>query len=336
MRRGAALRVVAIALLVSAVVTAVAIFVPWLPDQASSEAEEIDFVFWFVTAICIAVFAVVAGISIYSGLKFRVRADDDTDGPPVHGHTGLEILWTAIPTVLVTAIAIVSTVALARNDRLPDDYLRVQVTAQQFTWSFAYPEYNDLPSTTLRLPVDRTTRLEMQARDVIHSFFVPEFRQKRDVLPGETTELIITPTKVDEYTIQCAELCGLGHSAMLQKVEVMEQAAFDRWVQERSQDMQEGGRSQGQAIFEEQGCGSCHAFAPAGSSGEQGPSLDRLPQLAQRANQPLEEFIRESIVEPGAYVEQGFPNIMPPFDLSDEQLNALVDFLARGEEEAPS
>ena len=330
MRRGAALRVIAIALLVAAIVTAVAIFIPWLPDQASSEAVEIDFVFWFVTAICVGVFAVVAGISVYAGIKFRARPDDDSDGPPVHGHTGLEITWTAIPAVLVTAIAIVSAIALARNDSLPDDHLQVHVVGQQFTWRFEYPGHGDLRSTTLRLPRGRPVHLTMEARDVIHSFYVPEFRQKRDLVPGEVTNLIITPTKTGEYTLRCAELCGLGHATMLQKVEVIEPAAFEKWASSREQQMQQGGEASGKAIFEEQGCGGCHTFAPAGSTGKQGPSLDKLPELAERAGEPLDTFIRESIVNPDAYLERGYPNVMPPYNLPDEQLDALVEFLSRG------
>ncbi len=105
MRRGAIVRLVTIGLLAAAVATAVALLIPWLPAQESKEAERIDFVFWFVIAICIAVFAVVAAVTVYSVVKFRARPDDDSDGPPIHGHTGIEIAWTAIPTVLVTVIA---------------------------------------------------------------------------------------------------------------------------------------------------------------------------------------------------------------------------------------
>src|SRR5918996_6568735 len=132
---------------------AVALFIPWLPDQVSREREGIDLTFWLATWICIGIFAVVAAVIGYSFLKFRVRPDDDSDGPPIHGHTGLEIAWTAIPLVLVTAIAIVSTVALARSERLPDDHMTVDVLAQQFTWQFTYPDQGDLASATLRLPV---------------------------------------------------------------------------------------------------------------------------------------------------------------------------------------
>jgi cytochrome c oxidase subunit 2 len=332
-RRGAIVKVIFIALLVAAATTAIAIFIPWLPEQSSEEGERIDFVFWFVTAICIGVFALVAGISVYAGLKFRVRPDDDTDGPPVHGHTGLEIAWTAVPFVLVTAIGIISAIVLAQNDRKDDDRLRVNVLAQQFTWSFTYPEDGNIASTILRLPVDRQVELFMNSNDVIHSFFVPEFRQKMDVLPGEETTLLITPTKTGEYTIQCAELCGLGHAAMLQRVEVMPAAAFEQWTREMQEGMSGEPDEVARTVFDEQGCAGCHAFEPAGSSGETGPDLDNLASSAEEAGRPLEDYVRESIVNPGAYLHPGYPNVMPPFDqLPDEQLDALVQFLVGGQE----
>jgi cytochrome c oxidase subunit 2 len=149
-------RVVAIGLLVGAITSAIAVFIPWLPDQASEEADWIDFVFWFTTVICIMIFALVAAVTIYSVLKFRVRPDDDSDGPPIHGHTGLEIVWTAVPAILVTAIAVVSSVALAQNESIPDDHLTVQVTARQFVWRFKYPQYGGIESSVLYLPKGRT------------------------------------------------------------------------------------------------------------------------------------------------------------------------------------
>jgi cytochrome c oxidase subunit 2 len=251
-RRGAIVRVVAIGVLIGLASTAVAIFIPWLPDQASEEGERIDFVFWFTTTICIVIFAVVAAVSIYSVAKFRVRPDDDSDGPPIHGHTGLEITWTAIPAVLVTAIAAVSAVALAKNQSLPSDRLVVEVTARQFAWTFAYPPQEraravseerlcrlppDQPncpvSGVLRLPRGTSVELRLRALDVIHSFSVPEFRQKQDAVPArpdEITRLKITPTKTGEYPVACYELCGIGHALMRTKSIVLEPAEFERWL----------------------------------------------------------------------------------------------------------
>ena len=186
MRKGAIVRLIVIALLAAAAATAVALFVPWLPPVRSKEAERIDFVFWVVVAICIAVFAVVAAITIYSVMTFRARPDDDADGPPIHGHTGLEITWTAIPAVLVTIIAVISAIALAENGDLKSNRLKVDVTARQFAWSFKYPQYGNFETTELRLEEGRQVELNLRALDVIHSFWVPEFRQKQDAVPGIT------------------------------------------------------------------------------------------------------------------------------------------------------
>jgi cytochrome c oxidase subunit II len=258
-RRGAIVRLIAIALVTAAITTAIALFLPWLPELNSKEGERIDFVIWVTVAICIAVFAVVAAISVYSVAKFRVRPDDDTDGPPVHGHTGLEIAWTAIPTVLVTVIAAVSAVALAENGNLRDDRVVIEVTARQFAWTFAYPPEDaaskpkdeqlcQLPperpncpvSGTLRLPAGRQVELRLRALDVIHSFWVPQFRQKQDAVPGEVTSVAVTPTNPDEATVICAELCGLGHALMRAPTIVMRENAFDSWRNEQQRALRGG------------------------------------------------------------------------------------------------
>ena len=229
------MRVVTIGLLAAAVTTAVAVLIPWLPAQDSREAERIDFIFWFVVAICIAVFAVVAAIIVYSVVKFRARPDDDSDGPPIHGHTGIEIVWTVIPAVLVTAIGILSAVALAQNGKLEAHRLKVDVTAQQFAWRFEYPEYGGFKSDELRLVEGRQVELRLRALDVIHSFWVPEFRQKQDAVPGIITKLPITPTKAGKYTLLCTELCGLGHALMRARVIVMKEDEFDSWARSQQQ-----------------------------------------------------------------------------------------------------
>jgi cytochrome c oxidase subunit 2 len=226
-------RVVAIGLLIGAGSAVIAVAIPWLPDQASEEADWIDLVFWFTTVICIVIFSLVAAVTVYSVAKFRVRPDDDSDGPPIHGHTGLEIVWTAIPTALVTGIAVISTVALAQNESIPKDRLTVDVTARQFAWRFKYPQYGNIESSSLYLPKGRTTELRLSALEVLHSFWVPEFRQKQDAVPGETTHLAITPTKTGEYSVICTELCGLGHSLMRTKAIVMERPAFERWTRQQ-------------------------------------------------------------------------------------------------------
>jgi cytochrome c oxidase subunit II len=328
-RRGSVFQLVLISVLAAGIATALALIPAWLPEEASEEAGRINFVFWFVTAICIGIFAVVAGITVYSVLKFRAADDDEEDGPPIHGHTGLEIAWTAVPAALVTAIAIVSAVVLARNGNAGPNPLRVDVLGQQFAWSFTYPQQNNVTSGHLRLPLGRSVELHLKARDVIHSFWVPQFGQKQDTVPGLETTLVITPKKLGKFPVVCTELCGLGHALMRTQAIVMPAAEFDAWIRARSRGGG-AGRDPGLAVFESAGCGGCHTLEAAGAKGETGPDLDKLREQAERAGMPLERFVRESIVDPNAYVERGFQRgVMPEtFDnLPDEQLDALVKFL---------
>jgi cytochrome c oxidase subunit 2 len=352
-RRGAIVRLVVLGIVLGLGATAVAILIPWLPESASDQAEEIDFVFWFVTGICIAVFSVVASVAVYSVLKFRAPPDDDSDGLPIHGHTGIEIVWTVVPFLLVTAMAIVSAIALARNEKVPDNAMVVNVVGRQFAWQFLYPPA-DAPdpgedalecdiqavrsrcvtSGQLHLPVDVPIHLRMRADDVLHSFWVPEFRQKQDLLPGQVRSLVITPTKVGQWEVLCTELCGLGHSVMRSAAIVSTQTDFDKWKTEAGKQTSGGGGA-GEAVFTQNGCASCHTLKAAKATGTVGPDLDELPQAAQRAGQPLEAFVRESIVKPAAYVAPGFPaGVMPKTfaNLPKEQLDALVQYLVKSSE----
>ena len=157
MRRGSLVQMVFIGLIAGGIATAIALFIPWLPQDSSEEARRIDFTYWFATVISLFIFAVVAAVLAYALLNFRVKPGDMSDGPPVHGHTTLEIVWTVIPTILVTAISIVSAVVLAQNGNAGSNPLRIKVTGQQFAWTFTYP--NKKTFGVLRLPVDRHVRL---------------------------------------------------------------------------------------------------------------------------------------------------------------------------------
>jgi cytochrome c oxidase subunit II len=330
MRRGPILALLGIGTLAGGIAAAVALLVPWLPPVASTQRARMDDVFWFVVVICIVIFAIVVAAIVYSVLRFRAAPDDDSDGPPIHGHTGLEIVWTLIPTVLVTAIGIFSAIVLARNDAQGSNPLRINVRAQQFAWSFTYPEAKNLTTGTLRLPVNRSVLLTFTSKDVIHSFWVAEFGQKQDTVPGLRPTLHITPNKVGTYPVICTELCGLGHSVMRSTAVVMERAAFAKWLKSQTAVTSSPSPTvSGAAVFKNNPCGSCHTLTAAGSTGTIGPDLDKLPQYAQEAGQPLEQFVRTSIVDPNAYVQKGFhPNIMPPFDnLPKAQLDALVQYL---------
>src|SRR5256714_9860891 len=164
MRRAPILPLLGTGVLAGGIAAAVALLLPWLPPVASTQRARMDDVFWFVVWICIVIFAIVVAALAYSILHFRAAPDDDSDGPPIHGHTGLEIAWTLVPTVLVTAIGIFSAIVLARNDALGKNVLEVNVTAQQFAWTFSYPASGNLTTGTLRLPVNRSVLLRLQSK----------------------------------------------------------------------------------------------------------------------------------------------------------------------------
>jgi cytochrome c oxidase subunit 2 len=353
MRRGSIVALLGLALIAAGVATAVALLPTWLPVDASREAGRIDFTFWFVIAICIGIFAVVAAVMAYAVLHFRVKEDDFEDGPPIHGHTGLEITWTAIPFVLVTAIAIVSGIVLSRNDAEAGNTLRINVQAQQFTWTFGYPDAHNAMSPVLRLPEGRSVELEMRSLDVIHAFFVPEFRTNEDIVPGLVTTVHVTPDRVGAFPLICNELCGLGHSTMRSQAIVMKPAAFDAWLKQQGKTAApapstttsasapttststtpSGSSAAGLDVFNGNGCSSCHTLTAAKATGTIGPDLDKLVSYAKQAHQPLDAFVHESIVNPDAYVQPGYSKGLMPTtfgtSISKPQIDALVTFLVQ-------
>lgn len=328
MRRGSLVQLILLGVVAAAITGAVAVLVPWLPESAGKEADRIEFVYWFTTVIAVAVFAVVAAVLTYSVWKFRVRPDDDSDGPPVHGHTNLEIVWTAIPAILVTAISVVSAIVLAQNGRAGDHPLRIKVVAQQFAWQFTYPDGKTYGHLTLEK--DRPTQLDITAKDVLHSFWVPQLSQKQDAVVGQHNKLVVTPTKTGTFPVVCTELCGLGHSIMRSRVEVLTKAGYEAWA--KGGGVTGGRRPPGLTAFNQFGCNSCHTFTAASATGTIGPSLDKLKEAAAKAGKPLDAFIRESIIDPNAYIAPGFsPGVMPATFKSQipaKDLDALVKFLA--------
>jgi cytochrome c oxidase subunit 2 len=324
-------RLVAIGIVTAIAVTLVAVLIPWLPTSASQEMDRITFVYWFATVICIAIFALVVAVILYSVWAFRAQPEDDTDGPPIHGHTGLEIVWTVIPAILVVAIGVVSAVVLSQNADAGDNALKVKVFAQQFSWRFQYPGQGNLRSGELVLPVDRGVELDLESADVIHSFWVPEMGQKQDVLPGDPQHIVVTPTRTGTFSLICTELCGLGHSTMRATVRVLTAQAWAAWVRAQGGGAG-GGAASGRQVFASAGCGGCHTFKPAGSDGEIGPDLDDIAAAAEPTGKSPADFVRESIVDPNAYVAPGYSaGVMPGSfgeSLSRAEIDALVAFIA--------
>jgi cytochrome c oxidase subunit 2 len=231
--RKALVQLAAIGVVIGVLVTLVAVLFQWLPTSASEEFDRIQDIYWFATVMSIVIFALVTAVVLYAVWKWRVAADDDADGPPIHGNTKLEVVWTAIPAALVIILGILSAVVLSENGQAGDRPLQVKAIAQQFAWKFEYAD-GDFTSGELVLPLGQEAEFTMEALDVIHSFWVPEFGQKMDAVPGIETSILVTPTRTGEFTVVCTELCGLGHATMRAKARVVTREEFDAWAKEQS------------------------------------------------------------------------------------------------------
>jgi cytochrome c oxidase subunit II len=316
----------------------------WLPPAAAVEAHREDTLYLWLLVVSALIFSLVVSFLGYSMWKFRARPGDMSDGAPIHGHTGLEMIWTVIPIVIVLAFAVAGTVVLNRNESLTKGHLVVNVTGRQFSWSFTYPKYGHLHSGVLALPEGRQVEFRLHApdTDVIHGFYIPAFRISEDVVPGTPTTVNATPDRLGTYTIVCNELCGIGHSQMRALAVVMTPTNFTKWIAQQQKlakappPAQTGGSTDAAATFKSAGCSGCHTFTPAGATGTIGPNLDHLVTDAAKYGQgeTAQQYVRESIIDPGKVVVTGYPNgIMPTTfatSLTSAQVDALVSYLLKG------
>jgi cytochrome c oxidase subunit II len=215
----------------------------WNGTEASTEAHDIDTLLNVMIILSSFVFAIVLVMLGYCVWKYRAKPGDESDGEPIHGNTKLEITWTVIPTVIVLFGAIYSWIVLGDIETQASDSLPINVTAQQYEWTFNYPQENGkvVSSKVLEVPVNRQLDLTLTALDVLHSFWVPEWRIKRDLVPkgpgGNDVDdtVVVTPDKVGTYNVVCTELCGYGHATMRALVKVVPQEEFDKWLSNQPQ-----------------------------------------------------------------------------------------------------
>jgi cytochrome c oxidase subunit 2 len=239
-------RMLAIGFVASLIGIAIALAIDWFPDGATTEAHQIDTLYDVLLIVSVPIFVLVMTVAIYSVIKFRARPGDMRDGAPIHGNTRLEVVWVAVPTVIVSILAAYSWIVLNNVEAKQANELHVRVIAQQFAWHFQYLDEQGHPTTsTLYLPKDRPVKFDVVTRDVIHDFWVPGFRLKTDTVPGLTTHIRVTPNKFGTFDVVCAELCGLGHSTMRQYVHVVTQEAFEAWLAKQKGGASGGGQAAG-------------------------------------------------------------------------------------------
>ena len=337
--RGSALQLALLGTIAAALGVGLGLLIDWFPTPASTQADPIDTLWDVLLIVSVPIFVIVQAVVLYCVWKFRMRpGQEQLDGPPIHGNTRLEVIWTIIPAVLILGLCVYAYAVLDDIEEAQASEMTVNVTGQQFTWTFEYPQSGGEPikSTQLYLVEDQPVHFQVKSVDVIHDFWVPAFRMKIDAVPGVTTDYRVTPNRLGNYPVVCAELCGLGHAYMRQTARVLSREDFDKKMRElregpgggnkatgASGEAQGGG--DGKAVFTSQGCGGCHTLADAGTNGSSGPDLDEALEGMSA------EDIRTAITDPNAEIAEGFgENVMPgnyEQSIPKEQLDALVDYL---------
>ena len=338
-----------------AIILPICLFViPWWPADASKQASNVHTLYDVLLIATVPIFVLVLTVVVFSVWKFRMKpGEEEKDGPPIHGNTRLEVVWTAIPAVLILGMCLYAYTVLRSNENSQPGEMTVNVTARQFAFEFSYPQsgHNQIVSPVLYLPKGRPIVFKLRSLDVIHSFFVPQFSEKLDAVPGITTTLRVTPTRIGTYPAECTELCGPGHSLMRATVYVVSPTAFQTWLRSQkpngpppvgvpppnaaqpgiptgssspstpSSSASATSAATGKTIFTGVGtCGACHTLAAAGTTGTVGPNLTQrlasdcaTPASMRIRGKTLTECIHTAITDPYAYIPTGFHSgIMPP------------------------
>jgi cytochrome c oxidase subunit II len=298
--------------------------IPFWPTRASTTANNVDALFIFLVVVSGLMIALIFTMVIYFAVRYRRRAGRQAE--QIAGSHALEITWSVIPFCVFLVFFGWGALIYFKERTPPQNAAEVYIVAKQWMWKAEHME-GQREINELHVPVGRDVKVIMTSQDVIHSFFVPAFRIKQDVLPGRYTVAWFHATKPGTYHLFCAEYCGTMHSGMIGWVTVMEPKDYEAWMG--------GGGNQplavtGEKLFSELGCVTCHRSDTQG----RGPNLVGVygkPVMLEdgRTLTADESYIRESIVDPGAKIVKGFKPVMPTFQgqISDEQLNALVAYV---------
>ncbi len=303
-----------------------------MPVEASAQAVPIDWLWnWEMVTISF-LFSLIMVPLAYSLIVFRRKKGDMTDAEHMEGNYALEITWTIIPLMLVLVFAYLGSYSLGLTRRADPNAMIIKVKAQQWSWTFDYPDYG-FTSNELHLPVNKQVVLQMESADVIHSFWVPEFRVKQDVVPGRVTEYRITPTLIGPYKVRCSEMCGTSHAYMEAPVIVNAQADFDSWVSAQKEAAAAASltpEGHGQQLVLANGCRGCHTIDGSVLTGPSWLHMYGNPVELSNGTTVIADdaYLKESILDPKAKEVKGFaPTVMPPFKFTDQEIADIIAYL---------
>lgn len=301
-----------------------------LPVQGSAYAGRVDDLFLFILYVSGFLFFLVTGMIVWFVWRYRRRAPNERT-PKITHNFKLEVVWTVVPLIIVTIIFLWGFHGYMDATVAPRDALEVRVTGRRWVWQFEYPN-GTRTVNELRVPVGKPVKLILTSDDVIHSFFVPSFRVKADLLPDRYTELWFTPEAEGVHVLFCAEYCGTGHSTMEGKIHVLSQSKYQEWLERGDETTQAMPLAElGALLYQSRGCATCHSLD--GRRG-QGPSFKGIFGHTQRMTNGKdievdENYLRESILQPQAQVVEGYQAIMPTFQglLTEREIQALIEFI---------
>jgi cytochrome c oxidase subunit 2 len=304
------------------------------PPEASTSAHNVDALFFALIGIAVFYIVVVCLPILYFLVKYRQGSGADRSNPP-EGSNLVEIGWTAFPTLMGLGLFCWGAVDYFKIERKPDNAVEVQVVGKQWMWKLQHAE-GKREINELHVPIGRTVALTMTSQDVIHSFFVPAFRVKQDVVPGRYTSEWFKATRAGEYHIFCSQYCGAQHSRMVGRVIVMPPGQYERWL--KSGEQTESIALAGERLFRDRGCSGCHApnskfHAPLleGLYGKPVPLSNGTIVTAD------DQYLRDSILQPAKQIAAGYDNIMPSFagHLREEEVMQLIAYLKSIANQAP-
>ncbi len=306
---------------------------------ASTIAERVDSVFLGILWICIALLVMITFLMLFFVVKYR-RKKNPTPRD-IRGNITLEITWTVIPTILVLGMFYYGWVSYSFMKKVPEGAKAIKVTGQMWSWRFLYE--NGIQSDTLFVPLGQPIKLDLETQDVIHSFFVPAFRIKQDLVPGLNTYVWFEPREIGSFDILCAEYCGLQHAYMLATLKVVSEQDFLRWYNNEAKGttINEGKRennlpaaeTKGRELLSTKGCIACHSTDGSASVGPSllgifGRNVTVVTDGIERRITADEEYMRKSILKPADDITKGFQQLMPPPDKMDEkEISEIIDYL---------
>ncbi|MEO8658645.1 MAG: cytochrome c oxidase subunit II [Bryobacteraceae bacterium] len=302
-----------------------------LPAQGSAHAREVDTLYIFLVWLTVFFFVIIAGMLGSFVWKYRMSRSKPGPTPYITHHTGLELTWSVIPLLILIVVFFWGFHGWVEAGVAPNDAMEIQVTGKKWLWTFEYPN-GTRSVNSLHVPIGKPVKLVLTSEDVIHSFFLPDYRVKQDAVPGRYSELWFNPETPGPHQVFCAEYCGKSHSDMMAKVFVDDDATYQKWLEEGDEELKKMPLAElGKLIYENRGCATCHSID--GVKG-QGPSFKGI----WGHEQPLADgktvvvdanYVRESILQPQAKVVAGFEPIMPTFQglVREREILGVIEYL---------